>query len=136
MPKRRATDFIRLATAPARFAIDQTRTNIRTAQRLHKNLREYREVLTAASAETAANVARILSAAEMSLPANIQAMPAAERQRAIEESLARGQAHLFAAAGELYCALRLAESSSSSVAPTKPGQMFDNPPQAAFPDRR
>ena len=113
-----------LATAPARFAIRQTRTNIEMLRALREDYRAWQPVLEQAADETLENLVRVLVAAENSLPANIEDMTPGERRQALTEALARSERHLMAAVGELYRGLRIATADSPRV--------IENPPQTAF----
>jgi len=118
----------RLATAPARFALRQTRTNLDTLKALREDYQAWQPILEQATAETVENLVRVLAAAEQSLPRNLEDMTPSERERALTESLARSEHHLLAAAGELYRSFRLATASTPVV--------IDNPPQIAFQTSR
>jgi hypothetical protein len=113
-----------IATAPARFAIRQTRTNFETLRMLREDYRAWQPVLEQAADETLENLVRVLVAAEMSLPANIADMTPGERRAALSEALARSERHLLAAFGELYRGWRIATADSPRV--------IDNPPQSEF----
>jgi hypothetical protein len=115
-----------LATAPARFAIRQTRTNIEALRALREDYRTWQPVLEQAADETLENLVRVLVAAEQSLPANIENMTPGERRAALTEVLARSERHLLAAFGELYRGWRIATAASPRV--------IENPPQSAFRD--
>ena len=121
-----ARRLFQIATAPARFAISQTRTNIETLRMLREDYRAWQPVLEQAAEETLENLVRVLVAAEMSLPANIGDMTPGERRAALSEALARSERHLLAAFGELYRGWRIATADSPRV--------IDNPPQSAFSD--
>jgi hypothetical protein len=118
--------MLQLATAPARFAIRQTRTNIETLRALRDDYRTWQPVLEQAADETLENLVRVLAAAELSIPANLQDMTPGERRAALTEALSRSEAHLLAAFGELYRGWRIATADTPKV--------IDNPPQSAFSD--
>ncbi len=101
------TRIFKLATAPARFALKQTRTNIKTLLELQEDFRAYEPVLQRAAEETIENVISVLAAAEKSLPADIDSMTPNEREREIAQSLARGEKYLLAAVAEMYRSYRL-----------------------------
>ena len=69
-----STRVFKLATAPARFALKQTRTNIKTLLELQEDFRAYESILQKAAEETVENVVSVLIAAERSLPADIDDM--------------------------------------------------------------
>jgi hypothetical protein len=115
-----------IATAPARFAIRQTRTNFETLRMLREDYRAWQPVLEQAADETLENLVRVMVAAEMSLPANIADMTPGERRAALSEALARSERHLLAAFGELYRGWRIATADSPRV--------INNPPQSEFDD--
>ena len=121
-----AARLLGLATAPARFAIRQTRTNIEALRALREDYRTWQPVLEQAADETLENLVRVLVAAEHSLPANLEDMTPGERRTALTEALTRSERHLLAAFGELYRGWRIATSASPRV--------IDNPPQSAFRD--
>ena len=91
-----------LATAPARFALRQTRTNMDLLRALREDYRAWEPILEQATEETLENLVRVMVAAEKSLPGNIEDMTPGERREALAESLARSEKHLLAALGELY----------------------------------
>jgi hypothetical protein len=105
----------RLATAPARFALRQTRTNIKTLLELQDDYRAFEPILQRAAEETLGNVMSVLAAAEQSLPADIAELTPNEREQAINESLARGEGHLLAALGEMYRSYRLITADKNFV---------------------
>jgi hypothetical protein len=111
----------KLATAPARFALKQTRTNIRALQELQEDFRAYEPILQKAAEETIENVVSVLIAAEQSLPDDIADLTPNEREQAISQSLANGEKHLLAAVGEMYRSYRLITAEKSFI--------IDNPPQ-------
>lgn len=113
----------KLATAPARFALRQTRTNLKALLELHQDYRAYEPILQQAAAETVDNIVRVLVAAEQSLPPDIARMTPGEREQQVRESLARGERHLLAALGEMYRSYRLITADS-------PGTIIDNPSQS------
>ena len=119
--------LFRLATAPARFAIRQTRTNIRTLMELREDYQAYEPILQRAAEETLENVIAVLVAAEKSLPHDIAEMTPNERERAITESLSRGEHHFLAAIGEMYRSYRLITADKPFV--------IDNPPQQELATR-
>ena len=112
----------RIATAPTRFAIRQTRTNVRAIRELSEDLRAYRPVLERAAEETLANLTSVMVAAERSLPEDLEDMTPREREEAITSSLARSEQHLLAAFGEMYRSYRLATGERRRV-------IIENPPQ-------
>ncbi len=114
-----------LATAPARFALRQTATNIEALLALRRDAGAWQPILEQAADETVENLVRVLAAAEDSLPANIADMTPSERRAALTESLARSERLLLAAAGELYRSWRIATAENHAV--------IDNPPQSSFP---
>ena len=120
-PARRLFD---VATAPARFALRQTRTNIDTLRALREDYRTWQPVLQQAADETLENLVRVMVAAEQSLPGNIEDMTPGERRAALTEALARSERHLLAAFGELYRGWRIATADSPRV--------IENPPQSEF----
>jgi hypothetical protein len=115
--------LFKLATAPTRFAIRQTRTNIRALRELSEDFQAYQPVLERAAEETLANVASVLVAAEASLPDDMEDMTPREREDAIANSLARGEHHLLAALGEVYRSYRLMTTQRKNL-------IIENPPQA------
>ena len=115
------TRIFKLATAPARFALKQTRTNIKTLLELQEDFRAYEPVLQRAAEETVENVISVLAAAEKSLPADIEKMTPNEREQEIAQSLARGEKYLLAAVGEMYRSYRLITAEKSFI--------IENPPQ-------
>lgn len=119
-----AISLFRLATAPARFAIRQTRTNIDMLRALRSDYQDWQPVLEQAADETLENLVRVLVAAEHSLPSNIEEMTPGERRQALTDALARGEQHLLAAFGELYRGWRIATAESPRV--------IENPPQGSF----
>jgi hypothetical protein len=116
-----STRIFKLATAPARFAFKQTRTNIKALRELQEDFRAYEPVLQRAAGETLENVISVLAAAEQSLPADIDSMTPNEREQEIAQSLARGEKYLLAAVGELYRSYRLITAEK--------GFIIENPPQ-------
>ena len=114
-----------LATAPARFALRQTVTNVEALRALRRDAGAWQPILEQAADETVENLVRVLAAAEDSLPANIADMTPSERRAALTESLARSEKHLLAAAGELYRSWRIATADDHTV--------IENPPQSSFP---
>ena len=116
--------LFQLATAPARFAIRQTRTNLDTLRALREDYRAWQPVLEQATDETLENLMRVLVVAENSLPTNIEDMTPGERRAALTEALARSERHLLAAFGELYRGWRIATADSPRV--------IENPPQGTF----
>ena len=121
---RRPLSLMELATAPARFALRQTRTNVSALIALRRDARAWLPILEQAADETLENLVRVLAATEQSLPANIENMTTTERRQAITESLARSERLLLAAAGELYRSWRLMSAEQH--------QLIDNPPQSSF----
>ena len=117
----------KLATAPARFAVRQTRTNIKTLLQLQEDYRAYEPILQRAAEETLENVLAVIAAAEHSLPADIEGMTPNERESAVSESLARGEKHLLAALGEMYRSYRLITAEASPF--------IENPPQRELAGR-
>lgn len=115
--------LFKLATAPTRFAIRQTRTNFRVLRELSEDFQAYQPVLERAAEETLANIASVLAAAEASLPKDMQDMTPREREEAIASSLARGEHHLLAALGEVYRSYRLMTTDHGNT-------IIENPPQA------
>ncbi|MEP5762999.1 MAG: hypothetical protein ABJ308_00325 [Halieaceae bacterium] len=113
---------LQLATAPARFALRQTRTNIETLRALREDYRAWEPILEQATEETLENLMRVMVAAEKSLPRNIDDMTPNERRQALTDSLARSEQHLLAAFGELYRGWRIATAETPAV--------IENPPQA------
>jgi hypothetical protein len=122
----RSFSLFRLATAPARFALRQTITNIQVLQALRQDARAWQPILEQAADETLENLVRVIAATENSLPANIENMTPGERRVALAESLARSERLLLAAFGELYRSWRLASANNHAL--------IENPPQASFPD--
>ncbi len=120
-----ARRLFQIATAPARFALRQTVTNVDTLRALRRDAAAWQPILEQAADETLENLVRVLAAAEDSLPANLENMTPGERRAALTESLARSEKHLLAAAGELYRSWRLATADDHAV--------IDNPPQSSFP---
>ena len=120
-----ARRLFQLATAPARFALRQTFTNVEALRALRRDAGAWQPILEQAADETLENLVRVLAAAENSLPANIENMTPSERRAALTDSLARSERHLLAAAGELYRSWRLATAESGAV--------IENPPQSSFP---
>lgn len=118
--------LFRLATAPARFALRQTVTNIQALQALRRDAAAWQPILEQAADETLENLVRVVAAAENSLPANIENMTPSERKAALAESLARSETLLLAAFGELYRSWRLATANDHAL--------IENPPQASFPE--
>jgi len=112
---------LRFATAPARFALRQTRTNIDTLRALRTDYGAWESILEQATAETVENLMRVMAAAEQSLPRNLEDMTPGERQRELANALARSEQHLLAAFGELYKSFRLATVDAPLV--------IENPPQ-------
>jgi hypothetical protein len=110
-----------LATAPARFAWRQTRTNVDTLRALREDYQAWEPILEQAAEETVENLIRVMVAAERSLPQNIEDMTPGERREALAESLARSEKHLLAAFGELYRGWRIATAETPEV--------IENPPQ-------
>lgn len=121
MAKLFSTRIFKLATAPARFAFKQTRTNIKALRELREDFRAYEPVLQRAAEETIENVISVLEAAENSLPADIDNMTPNEREQEIAQSLARGEKYLLAAVAEMYRSYRLITAEKSFV--------IENPPQ-------
>lgn len=119
--------MFRLATAPTRFAIRQTRTNIRALRELREDIRAYQPVLERAAEETLANLTSVMVAAERSLPDDLENMTPSEREQAISSSLARSEQHLLAAFGEIYRSYRLATGERQRV-------IIENPPQDVLRD--
>lgn len=119
-----ALRLFRIATAPARFAIRQTQTNIETLRALREDYRAWQPVLEQAADETLENLVRVLVAAESSLPLNIEDMTPGERRDAVTNALASSERHLLAALGELYRGWRIATADSPRV--------IENPPQSSF----
>jgi hypothetical protein len=119
-----ALRLFNIATAPARFAIRQTRTNIETLRALQRDYRAWQPVLEQAADETVENLIRVLVAAENSLPRNIEDMTPGERRAAVANALSNSERHLLAAFGELYRGWRIATADSSKV--------IENPPQSSF----
>ncbi len=122
-----AQRLFQLATAPARFALRQTVTNVEALRALQRDAGAWQPILEQAADETLENLVRVLAAAESSLPANIENMTPSERRTALTESLARSERLLLAAAGELYRSWRLASADNHSV--------IENPPQSSFPNQ-
>lgn len=120
-----ARRLFQLATAPARFALRQTATNVEALLALRRDATAWQPILEQAADETVENLVRVLAAAEDSLPANIENMTPGERRAALTDSLARSERLLLAAAGELYRSWRLATANNHTV--------IDNPPQSSFP---
>lgn len=120
-----AASLFRLATAPARFAIRQTATNLEALRALRRDARAWQPILEQAADETLENLVRVIAAAENSLPAGIENMTPTERRAALTESLARSEKLLLAAFGELYRSWRLASANSHTL--------IENPPQSTFP---
>jgi len=116
-----------LATAPARFALEQTRTNLKALLELRQDYRAYEPILQQAAEETVDNIVRILVAAEQSLPPDIARLTPGEREQQVRESLARGEKHLLAALGEMYRSYRLITADS-------PGTIIENPSQSELQD--
>jgi hypothetical protein len=116
-----SSTLFRFATAPAKFALRQTRTNIDTLRALRSDYAAWESILEQATGETVENMMRVLVAAENSLPSNLEDMTPNERQRELANSLARSEQHLLAAFGELYRSFRLATIEAPMV--------IDNPPQ-------
>ncbi|MCX2981093.1 hypothetical protein EYC98_09480 [Halieaceae bacterium IMCC14734] len=112
----------KLATAPARFAVQQTRTNLKALNQLRQDYRAYEPIFQQAAAETADNIVKVLVAAEQSLPPDIANLTPGEREQQIRDSLARGERHLLAAFGELYRSYRL-------ISTTDPSVIIENPSQ-------
>lgn len=112
---------LRFATAPAKFALRQTRTNFETLRAIRADAAAWESILEQAAGETAENLMRVMVAAENSLPPNLEDMTPDERQRELAQTLARSEQHLLAAFGELYRGFRLATSDASLV--------IENPPQ-------
>ncbi len=112
------------ASAPARFALRQTRTNMDLLRALREDYRAWEPILEQATEDTLENLARVMVAAEKSLPRNIEDMTPGERREALAESLARSEKHLLAAFGELYRSWRLATADTPAI--------IENPPQADF----
>jgi hypothetical protein len=110
-----------LATAPARFAVRQTVTNLEILGELRRDFRDYEPILQRAAEQTLQNMIAVLVAAERSLPADIEALTPNEREAQIADSLARGERHLLAAVGELYRSYRLITAEQ--------GIVIDNPDQ-------
>ena len=123
-----STRVFKLATAPARFALKQTRTNIKTLRELQEDFRAYEPILQKAAEETVENVVSVLIAAERSLPADIDDMTPNEREQAITQSLRRGERHLLAAVGEMYRSYRLITAEKSFF--------IENPPQQDLVPRK
>jgi len=121
MAKPFSSTVFKLATAPARFALRQTRTNIKTLLELQEDFRAYEPILQKAAEETIENVVSVLVAAENSLPDDIENMTPHEREHAVTQSLARGETHLLAALGEVYRSYRLITAEKSFI--------IENPPQ-------
>jgi hypothetical protein len=119
-----ALRLLNIATAPARFAIRQTQTNIATLRALRRDYRAWQPVLEQAADETVENLIRVLVAAENSLPRNIEDMTPGERRAAVANALAASERHLLAAFGELYRGWRIATADSPRV--------IENPPQSSF----
>jgi hypothetical protein len=115
------SSVLRFASAPAKFALRQTRTNIETLRALRNDVDAWESILEQAAGETAENLMRVMVAAENSLPPNIEDMTPGERQRELAQALARSEQHLLAAFGELYKGFRLATSDAPLV--------IENPPQ-------
>ncbi|MCZ6829150.1 MAG: hypothetical protein O7F73_06115 [Gammaproteobacteria bacterium] len=128
MANRFSSRVFKLATAPARFALKQTRTNIKTLLELQGNFRAYEPILQKAAEETIENVVSVLVAAEQSLPADIEDMTPNERQQAVTDSLARGERHLLAALGEMYRSYRLITAEKNFI--------IENPPQQELVARK
>lgn len=120
-----AASLFRLATAPARFAIRQTTTNLEALRALRRDARAWQPILEQAADETLENLVRVIAATEKSLPADIENMTPTERRAALTESLARSEKLLLAAFGELYRSWRLASAGSHAI--------IENPPQSTFP---
>lgn len=120
-----ALRLFQLATAPARFALRQTATNLEAINALRRDVRAWQPILEQAADETLENLVRVLAAAEDSLPRDMANMTPGERRAALTESLARSEKHLLAAFGELYRSWRLASADSHTV--------IENPPQSTFP---
>ncbi|MEE4659774.1 MAG: hypothetical protein V2J89_04850 [Halieaceae bacterium] len=119
--------LLRLATAPARLALRQTRTNIAALQALRRDASAWLPILEQAADETIENIVTTLAAAEQSLPAGIENMTPSERRSAVTESLARSERLLLAAMGELYRSWRLMSAEQQR-------QLIENPPQSSFRD--
>ena len=119
-----ARRLFQIATAPARFAIRQTQTNIETLRALRADYRAWQPVLEQAADETVENLIRVLVAAENSLPRNIEDMTPGERRAAVSDALANSERYLLAAFGELYRSWRIATAESPRV--------IENPPQSSF----
>ena len=128
MARRFPSSLFKLATAPARFALRQTRTNINALLELQQDYRAYEPILQKAAEETLENVIAVLAAAEHSLPADIEAMTPHEREREVTNSLARGEKHLLAALGEVYRSYRLITADTPLV--------IENPPQRELSAQR
>ena len=116
------TRALRLATAPARFALQQTRTNLKTLFELGQDYRAYEPILQRAAEATVDNIVNVLVAAEQSLPPDIERLTPGEREQQVRESLARGEQHLLAALGEMYRSYRL-------ISADKGGVIIENPAQ-------
>ena len=111
----------RFATAPARFALRQARTNIDALSALRSDYSAWESVLQGAAEETVENLMRVMVAAEQSLPRNLEDLTPEERRRELALSLSRSEQHILAAFGELYRSWRLATADSPLV--------IENPPQ-------
>ena len=64
--------IFRFATAPARFALRQTRTNIDALSALRTDYNAWESILQGAAEETIENLMRVMVAAEQSLPRNLE----------------------------------------------------------------
>jgi hypothetical protein len=111
----------RFATAPARFALRQARTNIDALSALRTDYSAWESVLQGAAEETVENLMRVMVVAEQSLPRNLEDLTPEERRQELAQSLSRSEQHLLAAFGELYRSWRLASADSHLV--------IENPPQ-------
>jgi hypothetical protein len=113
--------IFRFATAPARFALRQTRTNIDALSALRTDYSAWESILQGAAEETIENLMRVMVAAEQSLPRNLEDLTPEERRRELALSLSRSEQHILAAFGELYRSWRLATADSPLL--------IENPPQ-------
>lgn len=118
----RLVKLFKLATAPSRFALRQTRTNIKFLRDLGGDYRALQPALERATEETLANISAVLVAAEQSLPKDLENMTPSQRAEAVNDSLSRSEYHLLAALGELYKGYRLLTDDSGRL-------IIENPPQ-------
>ena len=123
---RKRISLLGLATAPARFAVRQTRINLDALRALRRDRDAWLPILEQAADDTIENLARVLATAENSLPDRLEDMTPTERRAALTESLARSERLLLAAAGELYRSWRIASTGQNTL--------IENPPQSSFKD--